>query len=192
MLNLFWELACWHALAKLRLHSETTVQILEAFTTTLGKATRVFATACEDYDTRELPSEEAARGRRELRLRMKSKAPASRARPKTKKLNISTFKDHNLGHYPWGIRHSGTSDNFSTQTVSLNNILLYLPHKLTCQLGRTRAQDGQDHLPFLLHQRSCRNHRQSSNAKAVTSSAARPRDRPQVPHCWNPKPGSVG
>ena len=40
ILDLFWELASWHALAKLRLHTETTFDILDAFTFTLGKIGR--------------------------------------------------------------------------------------------------------------------------------------------------------
>ena len=92
-MDLFWEMACWHGLAKLRLHSETTVQVLEAFTTTLGKATRDFAAACRDRDTRELPHEENARGRRELRLRAQGKEPGPTTGKKTKKLNLCTFKD---------------------------------------------------------------------------------------------------
>lgn len=74
---LLWTYACWHALAKSRVHTETTVEILEDFTRTLGQTTRQFATACDSLDTRELPSEEAARGRREARNVVASRTKVS-------------------------------------------------------------------------------------------------------------------
>ena len=125
ILDLFWELSCWHALAKLRLHTETTLSILERFTETFGAATRRFAAACDDIDTRELPNEEAARGRREVNLAAKGKKSTKKVSgivtgSKQKKLNLSTFKYHHLGHYPWAIRRCGTTDNYTTQTVCLH------------------------------------------------------------------------
>ena len=51
-------------LAKLRIHTESTLCSLEASTTRLGNILRQFrATTCSAYDTHELPSEEAAQGR---------------------------------------------------------------------------------------------------------------------------------
>ncbi|GJE96476.1 hypothetical protein PsYK624_126730 [Phanerochaete sordida] len=136
VLDLLWEMASWHALAKLRLHTETTVNILEASTPTLCKAIRVFATACDPLDIRELPSEEAARGRRKAKPKKSKKtAPtqpcdepaanakgkAPRAPPKQVKLNLKTSKYHGIVHYPGGIRAAGTTDVFSTQTGELEH-----------------------------------------------------------------------
>ena len=65
VLDLLFELATWHALAKLRLHTESTVSELEHSTTRLGRVLCIFArSTCEDFVTVDLPSEEAARGRR--------------------------------------------------------------------------------------------------------------------------------
>ena len=60
--KLLFELATWHGLAKLRLHTETTVQDLENSTARLGDILRDFQkTVCPEYDTYNLPTEEAAR-----------------------------------------------------------------------------------------------------------------------------------
>jgi hypothetical protein len=67
VLDLQWFLLLWHALAKLRLHIEPTVSILEKVGADLGKSTRIFAKECEDIETYELPSEVGARLRRDAR-----------------------------------------------------------------------------------------------------------------------------
>ena len=77
---------------------------------------------CETYVTKELPSEEAARGRRESALRAKqpaSKENASGAsgRKREKKFNLSTYKLHALGDYPHAIRMFGTTDGYTSQVV---------------------------------------------------------------------------
>ncbi|THG92753.1 hypothetical protein EW026_g8258 [Hermanssonia centrifuga] len=111
ILDMLWDLAVWHALAKLRLHTETTLRIFEKATTNMGTTVRRFAFACKDIDTRELPSEEAARGRREAAQGKGRNAPGNKQRL----LNLSTFKWHDLGHYVDIIRKLGTTDNYSTQ-----------------------------------------------------------------------------
>ncbi|KAF8804257.1 hypothetical protein BYT27DRAFT_7004974, partial [Phlegmacium glaucopus] len=64
--NLLFELATLHGLAKLRLHTESTLMDLENSATRLGNLLRTFKTdVCSEYATRDLPSEEAARGRRQ-------------------------------------------------------------------------------------------------------------------------------
>lgn len=61
IMDLLFELATWHAFAKLRLHTESTVSALETSTTRLGTALRKFhSTTCAEFVTQDLPSEEAA------------------------------------------------------------------------------------------------------------------------------------
>lgn len=114
------------------MHTETTVQDLEASTTRLGQVLRDFQrNVCEKLgETYDLPSEEAARGRRRAAAAEKRKggkrnlATASESkntskstrRPRTFQLN--TVKFHSLGGYAKAIRLHGTTDNYSTQTVS--------------------------------------------------------------------------
>ncbi len=124
ILDLLYELATWHALAKLRLHTETTLKALGVSTTRLGNALREFKkVTCDAYITKELPSEEAARGRREAALRANSQASGGSTRPsaggkREKKFNLSTYKLHALGDYVNAIRMFGTTDGYTSQVVS--------------------------------------------------------------------------
>ena len=131
-----FELATWHGLAKLRLHTETTVQDLENSTARLGDLLRDFQkTVCPEYDTYDLPTEEAARSRRQVR---KTAAPPpthvyadsgseedeqmqKKAKKKVKRnmrqFNLDSYKLHSLGGYAKAIRQYGTTDNYNSQTV---------------------------------------------------------------------------
>lgn len=63
-MDLLFALAHWHALAKLRQHTDLSLVILESATVQLGALLRNFqATTCAAYDTRELKRETAARMR---------------------------------------------------------------------------------------------------------------------------------
>jgi len=134
--KLLFELATWHGLAKLRLHTETTVQDLENSTARLGDLLLDFQkTLCPEYDTYDLPTEEAARSRRQTR---KAAAPPpthvyadsgsekdepmqkkgnGKAKRKTRQVNLDSYKLHSLGGYAKAIRQYGTTDNYNSQTV---------------------------------------------------------------------------
>ncbi|KAI0666052.1 hypothetical protein C8Q78DRAFT_985227 [Trametes maxima] len=128
--KLLFRLAVFHALAKLRLHTDTTLSIFESAVKTLGEAIRTFATkVCREYDTRELDKEVAARQRRKAKKDSKGKAPAhvpKNAKPEDmerprKEFNPNTYKLHRLGDYPASIRKTGTMDDKSTQTGELEH-----------------------------------------------------------------------
>ncbi|KAH9169480.1 hypothetical protein EDB89DRAFT_2098737, partial [Lactarius sanguifluus] len=132
ILDLLFELATWHALAKLRLHTESTVCELELSTTRLGRILRKFAkTTCEEFITFDLPSEEAARGRRKAARATKnptgsnpqttSKGKQKARQRKPRKFNMCTYKMHALGDYARCIRLFGASDGYSTQTGELEH-----------------------------------------------------------------------
>jgi len=56
--QLLFTCARWHALAKLQMHTDHTLQILEELTTKLGDQLRFFANnTCSNYSTVELPHE---------------------------------------------------------------------------------------------------------------------------------------
>jgi hypothetical protein len=60
-MELLFLLAYWHGLAKLRLHTEKTLNILDNVTRALGMALRAFKKeTCPQFDTKELPKEAAA------------------------------------------------------------------------------------------------------------------------------------
>lgn len=65
MLDLLFTLCTWHALAKLRLHTLSTLQIFKSTTKLLGQKLRHWVKkTCAPFDTRELPKEASARHRR--------------------------------------------------------------------------------------------------------------------------------
>jgi hypothetical protein len=114
----------WHAFAKLRIHTDATLELFQAATSSLSASIRRFLkTTCESYLTQELPKEAAARGRRKAALAAKGSSSVSSSKantgPKWKKLNFKTYKYHALADYPDTIRRFGTTDNYNTQTVRL-------------------------------------------------------------------------
>ena len=133
--KLLFELATWHGLAKLRLHTETTVTDLENSATRLGNLLRKFKSdVCGNYATKDLPSEEAARGRRKAAKALKAggetKTPGMAAKSSGKKktkyreFTMETYKLHALPDYPAAICAFGVTENTSTKNVCLFFVIL--------------------------------------------------------------------
>lgn len=62
LLDVLYILCSWHAFAKLRLHTSSTLKILDGLTIDFGSYIRDFQRmAHKNYDTQELPKEKAAR-----------------------------------------------------------------------------------------------------------------------------------
>ncbi|KAF9548000.1 hypothetical protein CPC08DRAFT_591470, partial [Agrocybe pediades] len=120
IMDLLFVLCTWHALAKLRLHTASTLNGLQESTKSLGQLLRDFVRkVCSKYKTKELPREEAARTRRRAAAASKGKAVrkdnGQKGAKKLKLFNLSTFKLHALGYYVPSIIRSGTSESYSTQ-----------------------------------------------------------------------------
>ncbi|KAJ3526888.1 hypothetical protein NMY22_g9993 [Coprinellus aureogranulatus] len=116
LMKLLYLCGQWHALAKLRLHTDSTLLLLEYTTACLGSQMRIFdRTTCSPTPTKELEKEAEARARRDIK-KSKGKGSASR-RPA--QLGIYTIKFHFLGDYASIIRQFGTTDSFSTQIGEL-------------------------------------------------------------------------
>ncbi|KAK2459571.1 hypothetical protein APHAL10511_008410 [Amanita phalloides] len=120
--DLIFELCTWHALAKLCLHMESTVCTLEHSSWHLGFALREFKNkVCSCYVTKDLPSEEAARGRRHAAIAKtgtRANAKDSMHMKSSKKehfFNLSTYKLHALADYPSAIHKYGMTDGFTSQ-----------------------------------------------------------------------------
>ena len=114
-MEMLFTLSSWHAYAKLREHTDTTLGFFDEETSALGRVMRTFkAKTCSAYHTRELPRETAARGRRKAKL---AKTGNSSTEPKQKVFNLNTYKYHRPGDYPAAVREFGPLDGFSTQTV---------------------------------------------------------------------------
>lgn len=143
VLTLIFRLAEWHALAKLRMATETTRGHMGKTTVQVGKELRRFRDdTCADFTTVALPKEEAAHSRQKARTAAKratasdgvadagaqstsappdqTGAPAARRRAKKpgKTFDLQNSKTHNLPDYAPQIRDFGTTDSFSSQVVS--------------------------------------------------------------------------
>jgi hypothetical protein len=156
-MTLLYRLAEWHALAKLRMHTDSTLDLMDAVMTKLGQQLRKFRDiTCNKFITVELPKETAARKRRQNKAQAKKNAgpstsisdPATQSpvtpavpsqanspplanppstlkavqAPRTKGLNLLTYKFHAMADYVHTIRLFGTTDSYSTQTVSFQYI----------------------------------------------------------------------
>ena len=126
MLRLLYALCHWHGLAKLRLHTEETLDIFERVTKDLGNRIRDFASdTCSSFATKELAREAEARRRCQGQQNLgKSSRQLQGATPhqygqQLKGLNLQTYKLHALADYPLQIRMYGTTDLYSTQSVRL-------------------------------------------------------------------------
>lgn len=112
--SLLYIMLSWHALAKLRLHSEITLALLKKTTVLLGKTLRKFQKeVCPHYATFETPRESQARIRAAA-----STASETVGGKKTRTFNMLTSKLHALGDYADEIVSYGPTDIYSTQLVS--------------------------------------------------------------------------
>jgi hypothetical protein len=126
-------MAHWHGLAKLRMHSDLTLNAMDLVTSALGHQFRTFkATVCSAYDTHELRHEVEARRRRHAKQVAKHKATkkgkekqreavesegAVNNMQRAKVFNFQTYKFHALGDYVATIRQYGTADSYSSEPV---------------------------------------------------------------------------
>jgi len=102
------------------MHTDPTLEILSHVTTSLGNSFRVFVgKTCAAFQTRELERERVARQRRQEKTAVQKASESSR---KPKQLNLKTYKYHSLGDYVETIRRFGTTDSYSTQSVSIHLI----------------------------------------------------------------------
>ena len=123
------------------MHTDSTLELLEKATIDLGSQIREFQEkTCCLFETRELERERAARmRRREKQPAATAKKPAATRKTKPnqkvataetkpnppgysarqpKQFNLETYKYHALGDYSFTIRRFGTTDSYSTQSVS--------------------------------------------------------------------------
>ncbi|KAK7037071.1 hypothetical protein R3P38DRAFT_3480997 [Favolaschia claudopus] len=125
IMDVVFSLAEWHTLAKLKMHTDTSVGWLRTATKELGRMLRRFQrVVCPYYDTRELPSEQAARGRRQAKKASQGKGKAPmvvRTSAKKKEYSMETYKMHGLGDYVPAIPWVGTTNSWSTQPGELEH-----------------------------------------------------------------------
>jgi len=112
----------WHAFAKLRIHTDSTLALFWSLTKFLTAAMQQFLKeTCKAYVTQELPKEMAVHRRCTAALAAKGNTRGPKGNfnpgPKGKKLNLATYKYHALADYPKTIQRFGTTDNYNTQIV---------------------------------------------------------------------------
>ncbi|KAG1818907.1 hypothetical protein EV424DRAFT_1539867 [Suillus variegatus] len=111
VLKLLFIMTHWHILAKLRMHSDLTLNIMDFVTSTVGQQFREFkAKVCSVYDTHELRQEVEAcaqchaklavtqKGKQKQGAVVEAENPA-RNTQQTKVFNFQTYKFHALGDY---------------------------------------------------------------------------------------------
>ena len=133
VLDLLFELATWHGLTKLRMHTDMTLGFLDTSTMHLGQFLQWFIQETEkEYITKDLLSEEAAHSRQKAHkatwgLQVPPNNPGQgNDGPKIWHFNLQTYKLHTLGDYVDTICQFGTTDNYTTQSVSYQRIIDFL------------------------------------------------------------------
>ena len=134
VIELLYIFATWHALAKLHIHTDTSLGLLDTATTALGNALRYFTrVTCPEFKTVETPAEYAKRQRQQAAAvssasttipststtvsSTSTTAPSTVGRqPRT--FSLGTIKLHFLGDYVSCIRMFGTTDNYNSALVS--------------------------------------------------------------------------
>lgn len=149
-------LACWfHSLAKLKMHSESTLSCLTTVTAAFGRTMRRFKMqTCDHIPTFELDRELDARARR--LARENPAAPTSAGGKKQKSFNLFTYKFHALGNYVSSIRRFGTTDSYSTAIVSLHPSPLCLINPRRPIPVRTRTSHLESGISTHQQIRSCK------------------------------------
>lgn len=118
--SLLYKFSQWHALAKLRMHSETTLSTLDKTFKHLSSQLRKFwDVTCASFTTLELPKEKAAREH----SGSNNSGVGSGGR-KAKKFNLNTYKFHAMGDYLQSIQLFGTIDSFTSQIVRAPTYIL--------------------------------------------------------------------
>ena len=131
--KLLYLMSYWHSLAKLRVHSETTLKVLDHVTALFARALCHFKeVTCPCFNTVETDYEYQARCHaaeqrmsRQWTSMVHSTSHSHGDRGKRpKNFNLLTSKLHALGDYVEMIKMFGTMDSYSTQIVSVQSILL--------------------------------------------------------------------
>ncbi|KAJ3786451.1 hypothetical protein GGU10DRAFT_419733 [Lentinula aff. detonsa] len=124
LMTLLYRTAEWHALAKLRLHTDNTLEYLELTTHEFGKLIRQFRDLSDvAFTTFETDREVAARNRHnaEKAVQMMGSVTSALAQNgrRRKSLNLITYKFHAMGDYVRTIHLFGPTDSYSTQLGEL-------------------------------------------------------------------------
>ncbi|KAF8834345.1 hypothetical protein BDN67DRAFT_992684 [Paxillus ammoniavirescens] len=125
ILKLMFLLGHWHGLARLRMHTDKTLNILESVTKHLGDELCKFVSeTCPAFSAKELRREAECCRRRQTQESGRAVAQAQGNDRRPKVLNLRTYKLHALGDYAAQIKQYGTTDSYSTQPARIRHILV--------------------------------------------------------------------
>ncbi len=134
ILDLLYDLVVWHAFAKMCMHTEFSLWLFKSHMQTLGKTLCQFKNnTCKAYQMTELLKEEAvciccniAVIVKEKNLKL-STIPSEKAKtePKITNFNLVTYKLHSLGDVSWYICFIDTTDNYTSQIISVSLFFNY-------------------------------------------------------------------
>ncbi|KAF8150474.1 hypothetical protein K438DRAFT_1988433 [Mycena galopus ATCC 62051] len=156
VMTMLFRLAEWHALAKLRMHTDDTLTRFDKSTAIIGRELRNFRDYTKaNYATKELAGEVAVRARRKQNKAKNALAGSSAPVPPPplppakgtlgascelqalgKFLNLDTYKFHAIGDYPSTVRFFGTTDSYSTVTGELAHRLVKRLYRRTNKNNR--------------------------------------------------------
>lgn len=126
-MKLLYRTAEWHALAKLRIHTDSSLTLLDDLTTEFGRLLRRFRDiTCSKFSTFELPREAAARNRRKISTTNKRTANETNTSANT------LF--HGTG--PATVTSSGPAANSSLAMQTLNDQLPAQAENISAGTGR--------------------------------------------------------
>jgi hypothetical protein len=119
---MLFSLAHWHGLAKLRMHSDATLAILDTWTHTLGEDVRNFESqTCRHFGTVELDKEYAARQRRKAKKKSAGNPSSGEKEPATSKKTATQAQpgpSHNTSSGPLTIRIPPLAPKASSKKVN--------------------------------------------------------------------------
>ena len=121
ILELLFICTHWNGLAKLCLHSDSTLDIMDDMTAKLGSQFHEFHDKiCPQFQTYELPCEVVAHQRhcsKQNHHSGENSVAQFSKDPHQKIFNLDTYKYHSLGNYTSTIHRFGTTNSYSTTTV---------------------------------------------------------------------------
>ncbi|KDN43598.1 hypothetical protein RSAG8_05975, partial [Rhizoctonia solani AG-8 WAC10335] len=171
--KLLFLFAKWHGLAKLRLHSKSTLAIFKSLTAELAVALREFAELTKSLDVRETPQEYARRKKREEAAKATTMARRGQTATSTRNqeadtsdrtnaksgdgrrecsLNLNTYKAHSFGDYARTIEEYGTTDSYSTQIGELQGRRFKAQYLRTNKNGAVEQMTRVDDITSILRE----------------------------------------
>src|SRR5271168_232037 len=130
VLKLLFELAHWHGLAKLRMHTDVTLELLSQVTISFGARIRAFQEkTCAAFSTHELEREQAARVRRQDKKKKAAAETRSDAQ-KGKKATAETKSNDKKGTKATAKTNSQPQKSSSGKQPKQFNLNTYKYHSL--------------------------------------------------------------